>query len=1565
MASAFVCPQGHTWAPAPEAVGPLTAEPKCPTCGVAARAPGAPKVVGFHLLRELGRGRTGVVYLAWQLLHGRAAALKMIGDEALGGSHDLVRFCNEGRAAAKVSHPGIVAVYEAGDSDGNPYLASEYAAGETLQQRLAKGPLPVAEAARLVEALARAVHHAHQHHVHHFGLTPANVFLDGQGTLRLADFGLAVFLGQPGRAFPGNSGYAAPEQAAGQGAAGPTTDVYGLGAVLYAALTGLPPFLGATPAETLALVQTRPPLPPRQRRPDVPAALEYVCLKCLRKRPTRRYPSALALADDLQRFAKGHAPAAKPVLWADRLGRGVRRQPAVIGVAAVAGLLIVAALALAVSGYRSATQARAEAEQQRQLAVRQSEESVRARTDAEGAGLRAEQRARQAEMNGQEAAHERDEMKVRLTKAEALRREALRAKDQETEARKRADDRAREADDARQVADGRRAEAARQLTRAHVAAGTRVLDGGDLPGALPWFTEALRVARQERLPEEAQRLRLAALLAECPKPTQLWPHDKGVTQVRLSPDGRQVLTTGADGALRRWDTATGQPVGKPLLHGVAVRLAEYHPGGQRVATVDANNAVHVWDLGREEEAFPAFELPGPAVALALSPDGRRLLTVGHKSPEDLSDVEVRLWDAATAEAVGQPLGSQVAPRPVAFSPDGKQVLTVCTDNCARAWDVTSGNQVGAALSHAGAVSSVGFSADGRLALTASADGTARVWDAGTGKAVTPPLRHGAAVLQASFSPDGRAVLTAGEDRAVCLWGASTGARSPHAFRLGEPLLRAAFSPDGRHVAAAGDGGTVRLWDVQSGRDLLPPLRHTGAVQEMTFAAAGAGLLTFDGRAVRLWDLTAGEPLTPAAGKGSSLNAAAFSPDGKRLVRLDSTTAQVHDTATGKPVGEALKHQQPVRSALFSPDGKRLLTVSEPAEDGGAATPVWRVRLWDAETGKPAAGPLEHLRAVSDTAFSPDGTRLATACGDKKVRVWDAATGALVGKEIDHQQDVTRAMFTPDGKRVLSLDVEGTVRVWDYATGNRIGDGFGHVKGVNHIAVRADGARVVTCSDDGTAIIWDATTGRAVGEPLAHAGPVAFAAFSPDGKHVATAGRDRMARVWDGASGKPLTPPLRHDVAVTRVAFSPDGRWLATAAGSRVRVWEVATGEPVTPPLRHTRDDRPVTFLALEAGGRLVAAGGLPGDPSDRWARVLRPDGRPVEELEMLARLLSCERSAPGGPLPAGPEEVGAAWKALRDKAAGDFAAPKERLLAWGRRGAAECEGRGDWGGAVLHLGRLLAAAPSGELYARRARALAQQRGWDRALQDYGKAIAADSTRAEWWAGRAEVAAELRRWDDAVADYSKALELQRDDPALALRRGRAEAERGRWDRAAADLAQAGRARPNDLGLWHQQALALLAAGDRTGYRRLCERMAKRFGARDDAAFSRAVARTCTLAEGALPDPRALVRRAERAVTAHPESADERRRLAALLYRAGQFEPALKHLRDMTASSGPTVEARDWLLLAMAGQRLKQPGEAKKWLEQAEKVKPGDAAPWDRRLEYRLLRAEADELLKKKP
>jgi tetratricopeptide (TPR) repeat protein len=284
-----------------------------------------------------------------------------------------------------------------------------------------------------------------------------------------------------------------------------------------------------------------------------------------------------------------------------------------------------------------------------------------------------------------------------------------------------------------------------------------------------------------------------------------------------------------------------------------------------------------------------------------------------------------------------------------------------------------------------------------------------------------------------------------------------------------------------------------------------------------------------------------------------------------------------------------------------------------------------------------------------------------------------------------------------------------------------------------------------------------------------------------------------------------------------------------------------------------------------------------------------------------------------------------------------------------------------WAGAVQHLDRLLEGAPaSGDLYARRARAHGELRRWERALSDYAKALDGNAGRWDLWAGRGEAAARLGRWDQAAADYAKAVELRGSDAELWLRKGGAEAERGKWDRAAADLAKAIRLGRSDAGVWGQQALLLLAGGDHAGYRRACVRLVQRFGRSEDDAVGRAVARACTLGPDAVPDLKTLLRQAERAVAASPRSAVELRRLAALLYRTGQFEPALKRMQEVLALRGPERDPCDRLLLAMLHQRLGHGAEARKALDEAGREKPKDAT-WQRRTEYEVLRREAEGLL----
>jgi tetratricopeptide (TPR) repeat protein len=398
-------------------------------------------------------------------------------------------------------------------------------------------------------------------------------------------------------------------------------------------------------------------------------------------------------------------------------------------------------------------------------------------------------------------------------------------------------------------------------------------------------------------------------------------------------------------------------------------------------------------------------------------------------------------------------------------------------------------------------------------------------------------------------------------------------------------------------------------------------------------------------------------------------------------------------------------------------------------------------------------------------------------------------------------------------------------------------------------------------------------------------------------------------------------------------------------------------------LRHTYEAAVVNFAALGKDGRLVTAAGTPGDPAARWARELRPDGRPVQELVRLAEVLAGRRAEDGAglvPLDAG--KLGAVWRDLRSRHANDFTPSADRARAWERRGADECEGRKLWAGAVRHLDRLLGGvSASGDLYARRARAHGELRQWERALADYTKALDGGSRRPDLWAGRGEAAARLGRWDQAAADYAKAVELRGHDAELWVRKAGAEAERGKWDRATADLAKAVRLGRNDADVVCQQAVALLAGGDQGGYRRVCARLVQRFGASEDDTVGRAVARVCTLGADAVPDLKPLLRQAERAVTADPRSAADLRRLAVLLYRAGRFDAALKRVQAELALRGPDRDPCDRLLLAMLQHRLGHGAEARKALDEAGREKPKEVT-WQRRAEYEVLRREAEGLLK---
>jgi eukaryotic-like serine/threonine-protein kinase len=466
MSQSFVCPDGHqwedTWGDALSLAGEGTLP--CPVCGAPTKIPGASEptappvslakgyawrdaptidkptqatetsasphsppldVPGYVLLSELGRGGMGVVYKARQEKLKRIVALKMILSGRHAATKELARFRSEAEAVARIQHPNIVQIYEVGEHEDRPYFSMEFVDGGCLLDRIHDHKLSTRDCGRMLAVLARAMHEVHEKGIIHRDLKPANVLLTRDGTPKVTDFGLAKELGEAAGHtrsgdVMGTPSYMAPEQAEGRlKLIGPHTDVYALGAILYEMLTARPPFKAETAMDTLMLVLYEDPMPPARLLPNCPRDLETICLKCLNKEIEKRYPTAKALAEDLERFIDGRPIEARPSTLTERLIKWARRRPAVAALAVVSVLATLVLLGVSLFYNVRLNQLNTElattAEQKRLEAERaetKEKEANRRREEADLLREAADRQRRRAEDNFRKA---REAVKVLLT----------------------------------------------------------------------------------------------------------------------------------------------------------------------------------------------------------------------------------------------------------------------------------------------------------------------------------------------------------------------------------------------------------------------------------------------------------------------------------------------------------------------------------------------------------------------------------------------------------------------------------------------------------------------------------------------------------------------------------------------------------------------------------------------------------------------------------------------------------------------------------------------------------------------------------------------------------------------------------------------------------------------------------------------------------------------------------------------------------------------------------------------------------------------------------------------
>ena len=997
-----------------------------------------PSQVGdYEILAEVGRGGMGVVYQARHRNLHRLVALKMVLAGEFASPAQERRFRLEAELAARVQHPNIVQMYEIGSYQGRPFLAMEWVEGGSLANRLDGQSWRPGEAASLLETLARAIHVAHSEGVIHRDLKPANILLqtggggrktDPGGSSRsgftadpasgllpkITDFGLArpieggVSLTQSGLVV-GTPGYMAPEQAGGSGRralVGPATDIYALGVILYQLLTGQLPFRGDSTLEVLRAVTSDEPVRPRRWQPRVPRDLEAITLHCLEKEPAGRYPSALALAEDLQRFRAGKPVAARPVGAGARLVRACRRRPQV---ALLLGLLTASLF----GGLAGVTWKWLEANAQRDLANAQRREAL---FQAYNARLSAAVAALQN--------HDVTDAARHLDAApEALRGWEWR------HLRSRLDDSAAvipTSPSETLLSSGPRG--LRVLITADQS--VRLLDEqGHAERTVPFPHEKGNVWVAARAPEVLLTLdRVSGTIARLRDPTGTVrvdlqvPADHTLQDVEFSPDRKRlaILWRSPGGfSAGVYDSSGREQVRVPELHRADVWSLVFSPDGTRLASASDDTTARLWDAatGRPMSGPLCHPGNGRVVSAAFRRDGARLVTAS-------GDGTVCQWDARTGAAVEPPYDRHAGEVWTAvYSPDGEWVASAGTDRTIRLWRATGREDALVLHGHTGKVTQLAFSTDGRRLGSVSEDGTARIWEADPWAGL-PVLRgHSKSVYPVAYSPDGRWIASGSWDGTARLWDARTGGgcavlRHPGIVRT------LAFSPDSTWLVSGGDDDDrLRLWDVATGtrrKEIPGP-----ATRILSVAVSPDGTLIaavdWDGD-LSVRDVATGQEVARVRlGGAGQMKGLAFSPDGRRLA---STTPEFRvylwDVRTYQPATPLTGHTGEVFGVTFSRDGRRLASASLDRT----------VRVWDVEKGDCQAILRGHTDDVYTAVFHPDGTRLATAGRDRAIRLWDLARGEEVARLLGHTSYIWSLAFSPDGQSLVSGSGDATVRLWD-------------------------------------------------------------------------------------------------------------------------------------------------------------------------------------------------------------------------------------------------------------------------------------------------------------------------------------------------------------------------------------------------------------------------------------------------------------------------------------------------------------------------------------------------------
>jgi WD40 repeat protein/serine/threonine protein kinase len=1033
----------------------------------------------YEILREIGRGGMGIVYLARQNSLGRTVALKMLPADLAGNDAALTRFSREMRWLARCDHPNIVKILASGTMpDGQLFYTMEYVPGCDLEQvwrelsgighdpHSAAGlgghsaahavvsasrvkcppgqtdpapPSPIRldgdfnaytrKIVALIRDAAEALQTVHDQKVIHRDVKPANLMLTPDGSrIVLMDFGLAKSQSVSresslqGGGLLGTLRYAAPEQlAAATLRVGPAADVRGLAVVLWELLTRKRLFSQAEDERQLAAMVHDQDVP-RLRTIDAAfdADLDAIVARATERRATDRIPTAALLAEYLGLWLDHKPLPIRSPGIGETIGRWVRQHRALVGTTTLAAAIVVGAV---ITAFILIT------------------------------------KSRNAQI--------------------VLRRDA-------------------------QV----------RLAQSLVSQGDVLGFVGQWDQAKQRYQEASDTLHQAGQPTFWAELGLWGAERASPSPlneiTGLPVHS---VDVAICPDGRTAICGGADGSVRLVDLLTGQITVLPGRHGGAITsVAVARDGNAAISTGRDGTMIH-WNLATRQKLAAIDGRDGWITRAVLSADGHHAFTISGETAQTLGrrrNDTLTLWDLDTA----RPLHVATTDGRVdkeALSQDGTLLLTAGA--ALQLWNANSGDAIAKLPGplRDDSITAIAFSADGSAAAVGTRAGDLFTVQIPSGQPLHSSSGHAGRVCEVAFETDGKTFLSAGEDGTIRRWNAASGQELARWIRTAPGVAGGAFCP-GRNIALLFGADRLALWNTRLEPGVTTMHRPPSVVDSVALLQSARIVLARSPAGPLLWDAATGQRLDDAPLAGAC-EAVAASPTGTTLAAVHDGTLRLVDYVDGHelrsfPVGKLAGPS----TLLFLPDGSAIVTAGRDA----------KVTLWETSSGRQLRQFDARGADIAALAVSADGHWLLAGGRDKDGHLWDVTTGAHLSTLSGHEDGINAVAISPDGSiaatgagnSLIDSRDDFTIRLWRIPGGQCIATLKGHTAPVRALAFSPDGQTLVSGSDDRTVCFWDVIGATQLRSIPAAAGGIVSLCFGADGESLAFAAADRSLTWWD-------------------------------------------------------------------------------------------------------------------------------------------------------------------------------------------------------------------------------------------------------------------------------------------------------------------------------------------------------------------------------------------------------------------------------------------------------------------